>query len=113
MFPGAQVHAPFVQADAFTHAAPHEPQLFVSLPRFTQLFEQFAWPEGQCATQVPSEHAGVLPEQTFVAPPPPVGALQPPQLLGSVEVSTQPVEHSVAVPEHWHWPAAQVAPEGH
>ena len=90
-----------VELGGAVHFWPQLPQLFGSVPRFTQALPQRLSPAGQ--TQEPKLHPAPA-GQTFP---------QPPQFVGSVKISTQTAEHVVTPRRVWqaHWPPTQ-APGG-
>ena len=51
---GAAGHLPDTQLEPFVHAAPHAPQFWLSVCRFTQLVPHNVWPAAHCVWQTPA-----------------------------------------------------------
>ena len=102
--PLVQTHALFEQLAFAPQLLPHEPQFVASLTGLLHWLPQSRYPVGQVGVwQEPEMHFWV-PEH--VTP-------QLPQLLGSVCVATQTLEHGLDPDGHWHVPFKQPAYSAH
>lgn len=99
--PASHTHAPDTHEPEGPQLLPQEPQFCASFDRFAQVFcaMQATSPAGQ-ALQAPLMH--ICPARHSLP--------QPPQFIGSLETSTQPVAQVMSPGSHVQAPLMQVAP---